>query len=485
MSKRIASAFLALIMLFSILSMPALAAKNGWLDDEQIEEDIYEDEDSEGGGQQLVRDDEEEAEEKPKKKKKNDPQIVFTDVPADAWYYDVVMDLAEAKIIGGFGDGTFRPSATVTTGQALKMILLAAGYEEPERVDSHWARCFLNLALDEKILERGEITDLDINMSRKLVAKVAAVSLDIERTDDEQVFTDTDDDHVHALHEIGILGGYDDGTFRPDKALTRAELSAIAHRIYAYLEDLRKEKDDEEDYELDEDEVPELRTSEDAIEYLKTVEGFCKEPYWDYQQYSIGYGSHCDPDDYPDGITKKEAEILLRQIVHTFEEDLDAFLKKHKIKLDDNEYDALILFTYNVGSTWMRSSRLSDLLIDGDYDENDFASAFGVWCHVGSSEPEISSALVKRRIRELQIFFDADYTGKKSDGFVVLYYVTDIGEVETDIGFYREDSEYDPLYDAYSDDGEEFLGWETEDGYMITEDDVAEEDLTVYAVWDY
>ncbi len=479
MSKRLIAAFLALITLFSILSMPALAAKNGWLDDSEI---LEEEEESNEEGRPLVREDDEEEEDKPKKETQT--QIVFTDVPVDAWYYDVVMDLAEAKIIGGFGDGTFRPATTVTTGQALKMILLAAGYEEPERVDSHWARCFLNLALDEKILERGEITDLDINMSRKLVAKVAAISLNVERSDDEQIFTDTDDNYVHALYEIGILGGYDDGTFRPDKALTRAELSAIAHRIYAYLEDLRKKDDDDEDYDLD-GEVPELRTTEDAIEYLKDVEGFCKEPYWDYQQYSIGYGSHCDPDDYPDGITKKEAEILLRNIVHTFEEDLDAFLKKHKIKLKDHEYDALVLFTYNVGSTWMRSSRLADLLIDDDYEENDFASAFGVWCHVGSSEPEISSALVKRRIRELQIFFDADYTGKDSDGFCVLYYVTDIGEVETDIGFYREDTEYDPLYDAYSDDDEEFIGWETEDGEMLSEDDVAREDMTVYAVWDY
>ena len=58
----------------------------------------------------------------------------FSDVSATDWYYSVVMQLAENGTIDGYPDGTFRPQRTVTTGQALKMILLAAGYEEPERV---------------------------------------------------------------------------------------------------------------------------------------------------------------------------------------------------------------------------------------------------------------------------------------------------------------------------------------------------------------
>ena len=58
----------------------------------------------------------------------------FSDVAATDWYYSVVMQLVEAGTIDGFPDGTFRPKNTVTTGQALKMILLAAGYPEPERV---------------------------------------------------------------------------------------------------------------------------------------------------------------------------------------------------------------------------------------------------------------------------------------------------------------------------------------------------------------
>ena len=104
------------------------------------------------------------------------------------------MALYDARVIDGFKDGTFQPESTVTTGQALKMILLAAGYGEPERVASHWARGYLNLALDEGILERGEITDLDVTILRSLVAKIAAKALHLERQSAENYFVDTTDD---------------------------------------------------------------------------------------------------------------------------------------------------------------------------------------------------------------------------------------------------------------------------------------------------
>lgn len=108
-------------------------------------------------------------------------EVIFPDVQPGSWYYKDVMALYDARVIDGFKNGTFQPESTVTTGQALKMILLAAGYGEPERVASHWARGYLNLALDEGILERGEITDLDVTILRSLVAKVAAKALHLER----------------------------------------------------------------------------------------------------------------------------------------------------------------------------------------------------------------------------------------------------------------------------------------------------------------
>ena len=65
--------------------------------------------------------------------------VSFSDVPEDSWFYTDVMTLAESGVIGGYPDGTYRPTKKVTTGEALKMILLAAGYPEPEPAAAHWA----------------------------------------------------------------------------------------------------------------------------------------------------------------------------------------------------------------------------------------------------------------------------------------------------------------------------------------------------------
>lgn len=163
-----------------------------------------------------------------------DASLVFSDLYKDQWYYDYVNDLYYNGVINGYEDSTFRPQNTVTTGEALKMILLAAGCPEPESVESHWARGYLNFALEQGILDPGDITDLDVPITRVLMAKIAARSLSITRLYDGDPFTDTANLYAAILNDHGIVEGYEDGTFRPDRSLTRAELSAIVWRINNY-----------------------------------------------------------------------------------------------------------------------------------------------------------------------------------------------------------------------------------------------------------
>lgn len=162
-----------------------------------------------------------------------DLTTVFSDMKQNDWHYSYVQELYRRGVIEGFPDATFRPDDYVTTGQALKMILLAAGYAEPEVVASHWARNFLNLALEEEIIARGEITDLDVRISRGLMAKIVVNSLGIERLYDFSTFNDTTSVYAETLYDYGISDGYPDGSFGPNRYLTRAELSAIVCRMYS------------------------------------------------------------------------------------------------------------------------------------------------------------------------------------------------------------------------------------------------------------
>ena len=375
--------------------------------------------------------------------------ISFSDVPESSWFYEDVMTLSESGVVSGYPDGTYRPTKKVTTGESLKMILLAAGYPEPERAESHWARGYLNFAIDQGFLVRyQDISDLDVNMTRGLLAKLAA----------------------------NALGLSDPGTYRPDASVSRAEIAAIVNRIYQSLDPVIPTDPDQDPTEIT------LRTTEQMIDFIKQKEGFRERAYWDYAQYSIGYG--CGKDDYPNGITEAQADVLLREMLQGFEEKLDKFLAENNIFLSDNQYDALVSLTYNIGSGWMKDSALSTMLKSGLYSTNELASAMGIWCHVKESNGEyvINDGLVNRRMAELRVFLYADYSGS-SDGFYWVRFVqTEKGDRERDIAFYEAGSVYDPPFDATSDT-EIFLGWYTESGELLT-DLTATENRTVYAQWE-
>lgn len=409
--------------------------------------------------------------------------VSFSDVPEDSWFYTDVMTLAESGVIGGYPDGTYRPTKKVTTGEALKMILLAAGYPEPEPAASHWARGYLNFAIEQGFLTRYEdISDLDVNMTRGLVAKLAANALGLSAPGTYGTFTDTDSPYVEALCAAGIVGGYPDGTYRPGASISRAEIAAIVNRIYQSREPSLP-ADNDTDLDIDPSQIK-LRTTEQMIALLKSKEGFRATAYWDYSQYSIGYGSACTKDEYPNGITEAQADILLREMLQGFEEKLDKFLQENYITLRDNQYDALISLTYNIGSGWMKESALATLLKNGTYSNNELASAIGIWCHVKSNGvTSIHDGLVARRISEINVFLYGDYSGEATGFYSVRFEQTEKGDRARDIAFYEAGSAYDPAFEATSDDGEIFLGWYTEDGTLLT-DLLATQDLTVTARWE-
>ena len=405
--------------------------------------------------------------------------VSFSAVPEDSWFYTDVMTLAESGVIGGYPDGTYRPTKKVTTGEALKMILLAAGYPEPERVDSHWARGYLNFAIDQGFLVRyQDISDLDVNMTRGMLAKLAANALGLSDPGTYGTFTDTDSVYVEALYAAGIVGGYPDGTYRPDASVSRAEIAAIVNRIYQSLDPVIPTDPDQDPAEIT------LRTTEPMIDFIKQKEGFQEKAAWDYAQYSIGYGSACGKDEYPNGITEAQADVLLRQMLQGFEEKLDSFLTENSISLSDNQYDALISLSYNIGSGWMKNSALSALLKSGFYSTNELASAMGIWCHVKESGGDyvIHDGLVSRRMAELRVFLYADYSGSSNGFYWVRFVQTEKGDRARDIAFYEAGSTYDPSFDATSNT-EVFLGWYTESGELLT-DLTATENRTVYAQWE-
>ena len=158
----------------------------------------------------------------------------YSDVLDNQWFYDYVMELSEGDIIGGRGDGTYAPDLPTTMGEALKLILLAAGNEERDAAGNHWASGYADLARERGWLPASLLEELDQPVTRLDVARLAARAIGFGQSFDESPFADVDDGYVTALADIGVLTGmisHGESVYYPDRSLTRAEISTIVWRL--------------------------------------------------------------------------------------------------------------------------------------------------------------------------------------------------------------------------------------------------------------
>ncbi len=58
------------------------------------------------------------------------PAARFSDVASNKWYASFIAKAAEHNVVNGYGDGTFRPERNITNTQAIVMVLRAMGYTD-------------------------------------------------------------------------------------------------------------------------------------------------------------------------------------------------------------------------------------------------------------------------------------------------------------------------------------------------------------------
>lgn len=107
----------------------------------------------------------------------------FSDVPVNSWYSTVVGYMSEKGLISGYPDGTFRPNEQITRAE---FAALAARFEN---------------------LQSGGKEFSDVPKTHWAYGVIASAS------------------------ERGWVNGYPDGTFQPNKAITRAEVTKVTNAL--------------------------------------------------------------------------------------------------------------------------------------------------------------------------------------------------------------------------------------------------------------
>lgn len=140
--------------------------------------------------------------------------------------------------------------------------------------------------------------------------------------------------------------------------------------------------------------------SDSAIDTLKQMEGFSSIPYADppgqNKLFSIGYGYQIRATEKISHVTESEAFALMAKVIN---EIIHVIKTSVTVPLSQPQYDALILFIYNIGQTRFRTSTLLKELNDGNY--LGAADQLPRWIYANK---KVNQALVARRKEERALF---------------------------------------------------------------------------------
>lgn len=158
----------------------------------------------------------------------------FTDVPSTDWSYPYVTELAASGVVGGISPTTYGAKQQVKWGEALKMVLLAAGYpKQAEGTGANWAANYLSYAYRNNLVSSNNI-DLDSSITRLEMAELAAKALKLSPASRINAGivgpTDTTNGYVYALYNAGIVGGDSSSgknRYNPNSTLLRDEMAKI------------------------------------------------------------------------------------------------------------------------------------------------------------------------------------------------------------------------------------------------------------------
>ena len=215
-----------------------------------------------------------------------------------------------------------------------------------------------------------------------------------------------------------------------------------------------------------------MKSSDKLIALIKEFEGFSSKAEYDYGQYSIGYGTVCNPDDYPNGITEAEADKLLRDHLAKYEKSVNNFVTKYSLTLKQHQFDALVSFTYNLGSSWMSNDTAIRKAVLEGAKGNEFIFAITQYCTAGvDGQKTILTGLVNRRLGEANMYLNGQYSKAAPTNYKYVIFENNIEEATSTVRIQGYDASVNDVIRATpSKLGYTFLGWYTkaEGGEVVT-----------------
>ncbi len=116
---------------------------------------------------------------------------MFTDVAADHWASGYINLASQQGIVNGKGNGIFDPEGNVTFTEAVKMLVVALGYEPMASQRGGWPTGYLTVANSTKMTAGVSASGTDAAALRSTVAQLTANAIEIPVMDQTSFGTET------------------------------------------------------------------------------------------------------------------------------------------------------------------------------------------------------------------------------------------------------------------------------------------------------
>ncbi len=178
-------------------------------------------------------------------KKANYVRGMFLDMPFNVspWYESYVEKSVELGLMKGSSNGMFLPEGDVKISEVIAMASrLHNIYYNGNGEFSQgpvWYNVYVNYALANGLIKEGDFSDYDRPATRGEMAYIFASALPaaalqeintVERLPDVNAATAYDTE-IFTLYRAGVLTGYADHSYAPEKTISRSETAAIISRM--------------------------------------------------------------------------------------------------------------------------------------------------------------------------------------------------------------------------------------------------------------
>ena len=241
-----------------------------------------------------------------------------------------------------------------------------------------------------------------------------------------------------------------------------------------------------------------LKTSEAAITIMKKLAIFKSTCYQvpGTNEFRIGYGTICSekhkttykngkvensPDAGKHSITQAQADQALRKLILDLDAKVNSFASSNSLTLSQCQHDALVLFTFDVGDSWMSGSGVVQSAIVSKASTNDLLKAMSDWA---SDQDDF-----RRRKIEVNMYKNGIYSDVTPSSFGTVTYNPDAGTIpQNGTGAYSvlfDTTKTSAHIPSPTRSGYKFMGWYSAqyDGTLVPSLTGSYNGKTLWAGW--